>query len=57
MQNVLESTHSELEFQHKFGIFFDLNRGSCCRLNNAPTEFPEIRIPILRRQKCVKMEV
>ena len=33
--NLLESRHLDLEFEHKFRIFFGTNQESYCRLNMA----------------------
>ena len=53
---VLESTHSELEFEHKFSIFLmEIKRVILVRI--CPTELPEIWIPIMCRERGIKKEV
>ena len=54
--NILESTHSELEFEKEFW-FFSKKIKRVIVIWIWPTELPEIRIPIMFRQKGVKMEI
>ena len=54
--NVLESTHLELEFEHKFYII-SVEIKSVIVLSIFPTVLPEKWIPILCRWRHTKMEV
>ena len=54
--SVLESTHSKLEFEHKFFIFtMEIKRVILVRI--WPALLPEIRIPIIRHLRGIEKEV
>ena len=54
--NVLESTHLELEFEHKFYII-SVEIKSVIVLSICPTDLPEKWIPIMCRWRSTKMKV
>ena len=54
--NVLESTHSEVEYEHKFHMF-SIEIVRVIFLWICPTEIPEIRIPVMCRWRGVKIAV